>query len=100
MALTALPSASVSPQAVYAVNRATQELSDSIYRLTSGDRYLSGEDNASLSLAVQLQAQASTYRQSISNSIEANSLLDVAGGGLSQISSLLTHARGLAQQAT
>lgn len=86
--------------ALNGLNRATQDITSSSYRLSTGDRfYRAGDDVAGLSIATRMQTNLTSFRQALQNNAQADSLLQVAYGGLSQINSILDDMKGLATQA-
>lgn len=96
MATSSLTATVYSARTLSSIDRGARDLSASIYRLSSGNRYADGEESSALTLAVQLKANAAAYRQSLKNSAQASSLLETASGGLTQISALLANARATA----
>lgn len=100
MTISSLSSSAISSQAIYGLNQATNQITASTYRLSTGNRfYRAGDDVASLSIATRLQSNLSSYRSALLNNTQADSLLQVAYGGLSDISSLLDDLKSLATQA-
>ncbi|MBW2319349.1 MAG: flagellin [Deltaproteobacteria bacterium] len=76
-------------------------LSKSLERLSSGYRINSGADDAAgLAIANSMRADIASFKVSTRNASEANSLLQVAGGALDQISNMLTRLKELATQAS
>lgn len=90
--------ASASALAPYA--RLSAQLSDSTYRISSGNRFTAGQGSPDLSIAQRLQLQVTTYRQGQQNGAASSSLLDSAASGLDEISALLATLSGLATQAS
>ncbi len=86
--------------ALFPLSRGAGAIADSTFRLASGSRFArAGDDVAALSISTRQQSQLSSLRQSLVNSAQANSLLQVAYGGLSQVSDLLTNLKAVATQA-
>lgn len=85
---------------LFALQNANNQLATSAGRLASGNRILNASDDvASLSIATRLQSQLSGLKQASRNLAQGNSLLQVAQGGLSQISDLLDLMNSVAVQA-
>jgi flagellin len=89
--------------AVYAensLNNTNNSLTTVLQQLSSGSKINSGADDAAgLSLVNGLQANQQALTQSQTNSSEGVGLLQVAGGALSQVTSLLNRAVTLATEA-
>ena len=79
--------------------RSAQGLAESVYRLSTGDKYLPGEANPDLSLAVQLQADIALYRSALANAIKGASLLETAEQALERIAGLVTDLKAIAAAA-
>jgi len=76
-------------------------LAKSLQRLSSGYRVNSGADDAAgLAIANAMRADIASFNVASRNTSEANSLLQVAGGALDQISNMLTRLKELATQAS
>lgn len=100
MSITSLNQSATLNAALFPLNRNTDAITASTYRLSSGNRFFrAGDDVGSLSVATRMQSQVTSLRQALLNSAQANSLLQVAYGGLSQISDILDTQRALATQA-
>ncbi len=88
--------------AVYAennINNTQSSLQKTLQQLSSGSRINSGADDASgLSLADGLAASTTALSQSVNNANEGVDFLQVADGGLSQITNLLNRAVTLATE--
>jgi flagellin len=79
---------------------ADTSLSKSLERLSSGYRINSGADDAAgLAISNSMRADIASFNVASRNTSEANALLQVAGGALSQVSSMLTRLKELATQA-
>jgi flagellin len=75
-------------------------LSKSLERLSSGYRInRAADDAAGLAISEQFRADIASYKVCSRNVSEANSLLQVAEGGMDQIASMLTRMKELATQA-
>ena len=84
---------------IYSLNNATQQVSLSSARLSSGNRIVrAGDDVAALTQSVKLQTEISSLRQALQNTTQADSMLQVAYSGLSTISDILTDMKSLAVQ--
>ncbi len=80
--------------------RTTTALERSIQKLSSGFRInRAADDAAGLAIANKLRADLRSMRQAGRNAAQASSLLSVAEGGLSTISSILDRMKELATQA-
>lgn len=100
MAISSLSTSSISALAQSGLNTATDQISASTYRLSSGDRfYRAGDDVAALSISTRLQSDVTAGRQALLNNSQADSLLQVAYGGLSEISGILDDMKALAVSA-
>lgn len=102
MALVSTPPSS---PAYYAYPAATLKsagdaLGRSVERLSSGNRIIQiSDDVAATTIAAGLQSQLSSLKQASSNIAQGSSLLEVAAGGLQQISDLFGRLRSIAAQA-
>lgn len=97
--ITSLSSSAQSSLAIYGLNQATNQITSSTYKLSTGDRfYRAGDDVAALSTATKLQSQITGLRQGLLNNSQANSVLQVAYSGLSEIGSILDEMKTLAVQ--
>jgi len=86
--------------ALFPLSRGAGAIADTTYRLSSGSRFARASDDvAALSISTRQQSQVRSLRQALVNSAQAGSLLQVAYGGLSQISGLLDSLKSLAVQA-
>lgn len=89
MALATTSEARVS-SSVGAYARGSQQLADSNYRISSGNRIIrNGDDASSISAASFLQSQTNTLRSTLQNGAKASSFLQIAYDGLDQIRSIL-----------
>ncbi|MBN1850774.1 MAG: flagellin [Deltaproteobacteria bacterium] len=80
---------------------ADSSLAKSLERLSSGYRINSGADDAAgLAISNSMRADIASFKVASRNTSEANALLQVAGGALSQVSSMLTRLKELATQAS
>lgn len=91
--------ASLSAQRVLDVNK--NATAKSMMRLSSGDRITSASDDAAgLSISERLKAQIRSQKQAQRNANDGISLVQVAEGGLSEVSNNLIRMRELAVQAS
>src|ERR1039458_6711072 len=90
--------------AIYAennLNNTNSSLQTVLQQLSSGSKINSGADDAAgLSLVNGLAANSAALAQSTTNATEGVGLLQVAGGALSQVTSLLDRAVTLATEAS
>jgi flagellin len=90
--------ASIAAQRVLGKNQA--EATKSMTRLASGDRITSaGDDAAGLSISERLRGQVRSMKQAQRNANDGISLVQVAEGGLGEVSNNLVRMRELAIQA-
>ena len=83
------------------LGRTTSNLSKSLERLSSGFRINRAADNASgLSISQKFRAQIASLKMASQNAGEANSVLQVAEGGMEQIHNMLVRLKELATQAS
>nr|AEQ20364.1 flagellin [uncultured bacterium CSL1] len=95
----ALSSSAFIAPAIFALRNANEQLATSTARLSSGNRlFRIGDDVAAFSVATRLQAQISGLKQAAQNTAQADSLLQVASGGLTQIRDILDSMTALATQ--
>lgn len=86
---------------LYGLNRSMNQIATATERLASGSRLnRASDDIAALSISTRLQTSVTTLRQALSNSTQADSMLQVAYGGLSTISDVLTTMLATATQGT
>lgn len=82
------------------MNRNSRLYDKSLERVASGKRINQpGDDPAGLAIATGLKAQIQSVGQAERNTEDARSLIQVAGGGLNDISNLMIRVRELAMQA-
>ena len=82
-------------------NRLNADLGDTVNRLASGNRIIeTADDVAAVSVAAGLLSQTAGFNQATSNAAAGSSLLQVAAGGLQQISDIIATMQDLATQAT
>ncbi len=94
-----LSSAAYFTPSLFAFQKASDDLSASTLKLSSGSRISRASDDvAALSIATRLQSQLSTLKQASSNAAQGDSLLQVAQGGLQQILDILDNMNSLATQ--
>lgn len=100
MTVNSLSSSAINSLALFGLNQATQQITESTYRLTSGDRfYRAGDDIGALSISSRLQSDIVSLRQGQLNNLQAESLLQTAYSGASEINSILDSMRALAVSA-
>lgn len=81
------------------VQKAQENLNQSLQRLSTGLKINSGKDDPAGLLASEgLRLQLTTINQSIDNSNRANNVLSTADSALGEIGGLLNQVRGLVQQ--
>lgn len=101
MSISSVPlssSAFLNP-ALFNLKNAQSALSDNTQRLSSGNRIINAADDvANFSIAAGLQSQLSSLNQINSNIAQGSSLLQVAAGGLQQVSNILDTLKTLAIQ--
>jgi flagellin len=82
------------------LNISDTAMSKSLERLSSGYRINSAKDDAAgLAISQQFRADIASYKVASRNVSEANSLVQVAEGGMDQIGNMLTRLKELATQA-
>lgn len=75
--------------------------SNQIARLSSGERIVrAADDVAGLSIGTILSSTVNSLKTALSNTQQANSLLQIADGGLDNITSILQRQKSLSVQAT
>ena len=90
--------ASLSAQRSLGIN--TRNLHDNLRKLSSGERITrSGDDAAGLAISENLKASIRGMRQAKRNAGDAISLLQVAEGGMNEISNIIIRLRELSVQA-
>lgn len=83
------------------IGNASDNASTSIARLSSGSRIVhSSDDVAALAAGTTLKTQVTALRQALVNTTQGTSLLQVADGALTQVSSILQRQKAIAVQAT
>ena len=89
---------SLSAQRSLSVNKG--KLNDNLRKLSSGERITrAADDAAGLAISENLKAQIRGYRQAKRNANDAISLIQVAEGGLNEISNIVIRLRELSVQA-
>ncbi len=100
MTVTTLSSSAISSRAIFGLNQATREITDSTERLSSGSRFANaGDDIGALASSNRLNAQLIGMRQGQTNNLQANSLLQTAFSAASEINDVLDAMKALAVQA-
>ncbi len=85
---------------LFSLNRATNRAAASTERLSSGNRLVrAGDDVAAMSISTGLRSRVSSLTQALSNATQADSFLQTAYSGLSNINDLLDSMTALATQA-
>lgn len=80
-------------------NKINERLNQNIRKLSTGLSITQASDNAAgLAVASSLELDASSFRNSLENLHSTSSMMNVAEGGLSQITGMLTRAKDLAMQ--
>lgn len=83
------------------INVASNKASSSIARLSSGNRITKASDDVSgLAIGTALRSLVTTLRTALNNAAQGTSLLQVADGGLAQISDILQRQKAIATQAS
>ena len=99
MALTATTNTSASTALRY-LDRNNSMASSSLAKLSSGSRIVKASDDAaSLAVGTKIKADVTALQQAKVNAGQAASLLQVADGGLSQVSDILLRMKALSVQA-
>ncbi|MBN8543904.1 MAG: hypothetical protein J0M34_06530 [Alphaproteobacteria bacterium] len=94
------PATAAANPTVAAIARVSREISDSTFRIASGNRIVrTGDEASTITIAATLQSQISTLRQGQVNSGAAGSLLEIAANALTRIGTLLETLEGLTRQA-
>lgn len=99
MTVNSLSSQAISSLGLFGLNQATNQITASTFRLSSGDRFFRASDDvAALSVSTRLQTDIVSLRQAQTNNLQANSLLQTAFSAASEINSILDSMRALAVQ--
>ncbi|MCB2054412.1 MAG: flagellin [Geminicoccaceae bacterium] len=99
MALTASTNTSASTALRY-LDRNNMAASSSLAKLSSGSRIVrASDDAASLAVGTKIKADVAALQQAKVNAGQASSMLQVADGGLSQVSDILLRMKSLSVQA-
>lgn len=81
------------------LNNNSDEQTESLTKLASGLRITQASDDAAgLAVGTQLEADSAVLSQAATNASQASSILQIADGGLSRISDILTRLKTLAAQ--
>ncbi|MCB9944736.1 MAG: flagellin [Geminicoccaceae bacterium] len=98
MALTATTNTSASTALRY-LDRNNSMASSSLAKLSSGSRIVKASDDAaSLAVGTKVKADVTALKQAKVNAGQASSMLQVADGGLSQVSDILLRMKALSVQ--
>lgn len=82
------------------INRASNAASNSVARLSSGNRIVQAKDDvSSMAAGTSLRTNVTTLRMALINTAQGASLLQVADGALAQIGDILQRQKALAIQA-
>ena len=82
------------------INKASAASASSIGKLSSGSRIVRpADDAASLAISNKLKSNIATLSQAKTNASQTSSLLQIAAGGVSRVSDILTRMKTLATQA-
>jgi flagellin len=100
MSYTSVHASSGASSAIFNINRSNKAAASSVERLASGKRIVqAGDDVAGLSVGTGLMSKLAALRASFSNATQGSSMLQVAGGGVTQILDMLIEQKALAVQA-
>jgi flagellin len=92
---------SIAAQAIQGINRAHDQIEESMSRLSTGKKVQSGaHDAAGLAMATRLSARIQSLSAATSNTSNALSLLETADTALDEVSDMLSRIRELAVQAS
>lgn len=81
------------------LGKANSVVSDSISRLSSGNRIIKASDDAAgLAIGTSLQTTVTSLEIALLNTEQARSVLQIADGALSQVGDILTRQKALATQ--
>lgn len=91
----------VAAKAVQGINRAQEQIEQSMNRLSTGKKVSSGADDpAGLAMATRLSAQVQSLSVATNNASNALSLLETADTALDEVSDMINRIRELAVQAS
>lgn len=101
MTITSLQQSSNALSAIYGIANSQEQINNSTIRLSTGNRFARASDDiAALSISSRLQSNLSGLRQAQTNASQADSLLQVAYGGLQEINDILDEMKTLSVSAT
>jgi len=101
MSISSISNGTLAAPALYGLSVATQRIQDSTARLATNNRLINASDDvAAMSASTRLQSQLTAMRQAISNNTQADSFLQIAYDGLSQIGDILDSMNALAVQSS
>jgi len=87
--------------AVRYLNINSQQMSSSLAKLSSGSKITSASDDAAgLAISTRISSDVTTLQQAATNASQATSILQVADGGASNISDILSRMKSLASQSS
>src|SRR4051812_13755855 len=85
--------------AVRYLNINSSQMSSSLSKLSSGSRITSASDDAAgLAISTRISSDVTTLQQAATNASQANSILQTADGGASNISDILARMKSLASE--
>jgi flagellin len=85
--------------AVYYLNINSQQETSALSKLSSGSRITAASDDAAgLAISTRISSDITTLQQAATNAAQANSILQTADGGASNISDLLARMKSLASE--
>ncbi|MGP9814344.1 flagellin [Rhodopseudomonas sp. NSM] len=87
--------------AVRYLNINSQQMSSSLSKLSSGSKITQASDDAAgLAISTRISSDVTTLQQAATNASQATSILQVADGGASNISDILSRMKSLASQSS
>lgn len=100
MTVSTLSSSAISSLAMFGLNQATTQITESTARLSSGNRfYRAGDDIGALAQSNRIRSDIVSLTQAQTNNTTANSMLQTAYSGASEINDILDSMRSLSVQA-
>lgn len=99
--VSSLNTSTLAAYALSGLRDASQQISRSVERLSTGSRLTrAGDDVAALSIVTRLKSDRAALTQAASNSALGTSMLQIAYDGLRNISDILNRQKAIATQAT
>jgi flagellin len=87
--------------AVRYLNINSQQMSSSLSKMSSGSKITQASDDAAgLAISTRISSDVTTLQQAATNASQATSILQVADGGASNISDILSRMKSLASQSS